>query len=72
LVNAGLDHLAQKGHSLHTTHWFLSDGKTVIDPTKKQFRRPIKYDGAIGCGFLTKKPSKRGKLLIARIKQQGA
>lgn len=50
-------------------HWFLKrqDGM-VMDLTAGQFQSPVEYERAIGKGFLTKKPSKRAKVLIKRIK----
>jgi hypothetical protein len=49
-------------------HWFLKhrDGR-VMDLTAEQFQTPIEYDRAIGKGFLTRKPSKRAKVLIKRV-----
>lgn len=53
-------------------HWFLINEKTGqrLDATAVQFQgtgeRP-NYDKAVGCGFLTKKPSKRAVSLMKRI-----
>ena len=49
------------------THWFLVDEKgLVVDPTSDQFTKPINYTRGKGCGFLTKKPSKRTAILLER------
>jgi hypothetical protein len=50
------------------THWFLihSSG-IVLDPTKNQFNKKIDYTKGIGCGFLTKNPSKRAKELMSKL-----
>lgn len=44
------------------SHWWLEtkDGK-VIDLTSGQFTKPFPYKLGKGCGFLTKKMSKRTK-----------
>jgi hypothetical protein len=52
----------------HGTHWFLKDNDTIIDPTATQFKDPIPYHLAKGCGFLTKLPSKRAQELMKRAK----
>lgn len=50
------------------THWFLRDGKKIIDVTAAQFEgEPIPYDKAKCIGFLTKSPSKRCQILLTRI-----
>ncbi len=44
------------------SHWFVRGGDgEVYDPTADQFETPVPYDEAVGRGFLTKKPSRRGK-----------
>lgn len=50
------------------THWYLqhTDGR-VADATATQFRRPPSYHKGRGCGFLTREPSKRARILAARI-----
>jgi hypothetical protein len=52
------------------THWFLraTDGR-VIDLTADQFSTPVPYHLARGCGFLTKRPSKRAAIVIERIQE---
>lgn len=51
-------------------HWFLKDSNNkIIDLTAKQFNCQIPYENAVGKGFLTKNPSKRAQILIARIKR---
>jgi hypothetical protein len=51
------------------THWFLQHTTgIVIDPTKKQFGiKRVPYGKAVGCGFLTKKPSRRAKKLMKTL-----
>ena len=39
----------------------------VLDPTFRQFKTAPDYQKARGCGFLTKKPSKRARELAARM-----
>ncbi len=51
-------------------HWYLkrqSDGH-IFDLTARQFSSPPPYEIGKGCGFLTKKPSKRCQVLIRRVK----
>jgi hypothetical protein len=52
------------------THWFLKNvlDNTVIDITKDQFNFTLNYNESKGCGFLTKKPSKRSIILLNKIK----
>ena len=56
------------------THWFLMNASGVKwDPTKEQWKdKPIPYHRGRMCGFLTAKPSKRAKVIIRRIRQEGA
>lgn len=51
-------------------HWFLKDRLSgeIFDPTYKQFKTPVPYDKGIGKGFLTKRQSKRTRLVIESIK----
>lgn len=51
------------------SHWFLRHKSgLIIDATKKQFgKRKINYDRAVGCGFLTKKPSWRAVNMMERL-----
>lgn len=47
------------------THWFLRNVfGAYIDPTMSQFKNRPDHSKGRGCGFLTKKPSKRAKILI--------
>lgn len=49
-------------------HWFLQhENGFILDLTGEQFDTKIPYDQARGKGFLTKKPSKRAKILIERM-----
>lgn len=51
-------------------HWYIRDSKgSVLDPTAEQFGSVhIPYEEGRGCGFLTKKPSKRAQEVIRRVK----
>ena len=51
------------------THWFIKNEETgqIIDATACQFNKQPDYDKAIGCGFLTRKPSKRAKQLMDKL-----
>lgn len=53
------------------SHWFLKhQSGFIFDVTAKQFNNvPIEYTKARGMGFLTKKPSKRARKLIYKIKK---
>lgn len=56
-------------------HWFLRNPETGknLDPTVKQFGGIIpEYERGTCCGFLTKKPSNRCKLMLKRIKKHHA
>jgi len=50
------------------THWVLKDNEEIIDITKEQFNHDLDYSTAKSCGFLTKEPSKRARVLIERVK----
>ena len=53
------------------THWYLVQNHNghpvIIDPTVKQFRRKPDYSKGVGCGFLTKKPSKRAREMMKKL-----
>ena len=50
------------------THWFLlSRSGDLLDATASQFKELPAYSQATGCGFLTKKPSKRAQKLISKV-----
>lgn len=53
----------------YKTHWWLQheDG-TILDITAGQFPYGVPYHRGIGCGFLTKHPSKRAQEIINAIK----
>ena len=54
-----------------TTHWFLKHYTGhILDLTSGQFKKWPPYHKAIGCGFLTKQPSKRAAELIDKIQWQ--
>ena len=53
-------------------HWYLkreSDGR-IFDLTARQFQSPVPYSEGRGCGFLTRKPSKRAQILLRRVKNR--
>lgn len=52
------------------THWYLQFGANeIIDPTAGQYKDvPEYWTRGRGCGFLTKKPSRRGKRLLQRMR----
>lgn len=70
---------AAAGYTPHTVrhegavHWYLvldghpERGPTILDPTAAQFRTPVPYERGRGRGFLTKKPSKRARVLMDRL-----
>jgi hypothetical protein len=70
-------HLCSEEHYVYhikhegSTHWFLkdTDGK-VIDLTSEQFLSNVPYHNAKRGFFLTKRPSKRTKILIERVMQK--
>jgi len=51
------------------THWWLKNKKTdkVLDLTARQFLTPVPYEKGIATGFLTKRLSKRARVLRARV-----
>lgn len=55
-------------------HWFLADKQLgiIIDPTADQFGTPVPYAEARGCGFLTRAPSMRAQVVLARIAEDSA
>ena len=52
-------------------HWYLKDISTgeIIDLTAGQFDFELDYSKGRGCGFLTKKPSKRCQTLMKKMKK---
>jgi len=40
--------------------------------TADQFRTPVPYDEARGCGFLTRDPSARTKIVLRRVEHDAA
>lgn len=60
-------------HHEGDTHWFLIKRATensfpvILDPTVSQFKTKPDYSKARGCGFLTRKPSKRAKKLMKQL-----
>lgn len=52
------------------THWYLKGSKNkILDLSAEQFKTPPDYSKGKGCGFLTKKPSKRARVLFERMEQ---
>lgn len=53
------------------THWFLlkksRTGDIILDPTVSQFKTKPDYSKARGCGFLTRRPSRRARDLMKRM-----
>ena len=52
------------------THWYLEhpDGR-IADPSAAQFDgEPIPYDRGRGCSFLTVRPSRRARIVLARLR----
>jgi hypothetical protein len=41
--------------------------RIIIDPTVSQFKTRPDYDSGVGCGFLTKGPSKRAREMMERM-----
>jgi len=55
---------------LGASHWFLKhESGLILDLTWNQFKSPVDYSKGRGTGFLTKKPSRRAKTLLIRIKE---
>jgi hypothetical protein len=55
------------------THWFLRHTSgLVIDVTSRQFPRAPRYAKARGCGFLTRRPSRRARTLMRQLVWQEA
>lgn len=54
-------------------HWWIDDNGRIVDITADQFVPldcpPLDYSKGVGCGFLTKKPSKRAAEIMRRVKQ---
>lgn len=75
IASEALHHLcAKKTYPCHVSHegkshWYLIDEhKNVIDITADQFKNKPDYSKGRRIGFLTKKPCKRTKILIDRIR----
>jgi hypothetical protein len=56
-------HIAHEG----SMHWFLGhpDGR-LVDLTADQFLTAVPYAAGVGGGFLTRDPSKRAQIVLAR------
>lgn len=60
------------GRDANGTHWWLQDEVgNILDPTADQYKlsRPP-YENGRRCGFLTKHPSKRARVVIERVKNK--
>lgn len=52
-------------------HWWIRDAQgRDIDLTAEQFATPVPYEKGVGKGFLTKTPSKRAAVVMARAQAQ--
>jgi hypothetical protein len=50
------------------SHWFLRHSSgVIIDATVAQFKTMPDYSKAVGCGFLTRQPSKRAQALMQTL-----
>jgi hypothetical protein len=51
------------------THWFIRHERTgeILDPTAQQFDGAVPYERSKGCGFLTKEPSRRARVIMQRL-----
>ncbi|MDW9481172.1 hypothetical protein GOB57_21230 [Sinorhizobium meliloti] len=56
------------------THWFIRHKRTgeILDPTAPQFDLPVPYHRSKGCGFLTREPSHRARVIIERLEGTSA
>ncbi len=50
-----------------TTHWWLAGPEGVMDLTAAQFDHPVEYSLGRPCGFLTRAPSRRARILMDRV-----
>lgn len=49
-------------------HWWIRDAHGQdIDLTATQFETPVPYSRGVGKGFLTKAPSRRAQVVMARV-----
>lgn len=54
------------------THWWLEHTSGLrLDPSVQQFVVPPDYNLGRGCGFLTKRPSKAARKLMAALTWKG-
>ncbi len=52
------------------THWFLKKADHILDPTRGQFDEEPEYGRAKCCGFLTRDPSRRARILMDRVSNE--
>lgn len=50
-----------------SSHWYLRTPEGYVDPTADQFETPVPYDQGVGCGFLTRAPSLRARIVLERV-----
>lgn len=50
------------------SHWYLSNGDIILDVTEQQFDYGVPHIDGARAGFLTKKPSRRAKEIMRRLK----
>ena len=52
-------------------HWWVRGSNGIdYDPTAYQFNCTPAYENGTGCGFLTKEPSKRARIIMERVKSK--
>jgi len=53
-----------------STHWYLKHRTTgeIRDLTSRQFLTPVPYHKGRGVGFLTRRPSKRARIVMKRAR----
>jgi hypothetical protein len=52
------------------THWYLANGPKLLDPTADQLPDGPPYHQGRACGFLSREPSKRARIVIERVTQE--
>lgn len=51
------------------SHWYLQHEDVIVDPTSEQFGSlEIPYQEGVARGFMTKKPSKRAREIMRRMR----
>lgn len=67
LKRIGIESRPVSGRHRGVSHWWLLVGGEVVDPTADQFSEPVDYSQGRRRGFLTKGPSRRARILMARV-----